>query len=337
MVRLISVSRCAGALLVLLLVAGYAANYAFCADHIVGVSKTDDLGGGCVGKGDPITYDIRYDNSGSDSTAHNVTIVDIMGPYVSFVSATDGGVYDPQAHTVTWVLPEVPGRTIGHVFLTVNVGEDTQSWINLLNQLQLWSDETPVTLGSCHTPVCGAYGNPGAKAAVHVLPHLDRTCGRDFPAINTCTDIVYETQALDVDAFPVFFNLSEYRAVEYGMSWPGNLSCLFTACSDLEIDNIVNSGDGIAQAWTVCQPGPIAIPGWAWIESDVAGQICLVDHPEVWAIRVRDCRQVTELDHPDPVFCAGIGGADGENPCGYPTASEPSTWGGIKSLFGSGK
>ena len=333
MAGLRSIFQFAVAFLVLLLAVGSLGPGALCADHIVGVSKSDDVSGVCVDKGGRFTYDIRYDNSGTDSSAHNVTIVDSLPPGVEFFSATDGGTYDPVIGTVTWVFPEVTGRTIGHVYVTVDVFQEIQSWFKLVNWVRLWSDETPITLGTSHTWVCGAYGNPAVKAAVHVEPHLDRTCGRDFPDIGACADIVYETGALDVDAFPVFFGLSEYTALEYGLSWPGNSSCLFVSCSDLEIGGIVYSGDGISQAWTSCRPGPVAVPGWAWIEPEIAGQVCIVPHPVGYAISVRDCREVTELDHPDPVYCAGIGGAAGENPCGYPTAGEPSTWGAIKAIF----
>jgi hypothetical protein len=202
-----------------------------------------------------------------------------------------------------------------------------------MNQVGLWSDETPYNGRSVRTLVCGAYGNPGVKVAVHVEPHADRTCGRDFPQIDHTMDIVSEIADLDVDVFPVFFALTEYLGLEYGLSWPGDAACIFTSCSGLEIGDIVNPGDGIAQVWFTCQPGPIAVPGWGWIAAETAGQVCVVPHPAVHRIGVTDCQEDGILDQPDEVFCAGIGGADGEWPFSAPSGAETTTWSKVKAIF----
>jgi len=181
--------------------------------------------------------------------------------------------------------------------------------------------------------VCGAYGNPGVKVAVHVEPHADRTCGRDVPQINHTMDIVSEIADLDVDVFPVFFALTEYLGVEYGLSWPGDAACIFTSCSDLEIGDIVSSGDGISQTWFFCQPGPVAVPGWGWIAAEAAGQVCVVPHPAVSELSVMDCQEDGILDQPDEIFCAGIGGTEGDWPLGAPAGTETTTWSKVKAIF----
>jgi hypothetical protein len=202
-----------------------------------------------------------------------------------------------------------------------------------MNLAGLWSDETPYNSRSVRTLVCGAYGNPGVKVAVHVEPHADRACGRNFPQINETVDIVSEVSDLDVDVFPVFFALTEYLGLEYGLSWPGDAACIFTSCSDLEIGNIVNSGDGISQTWFFCRPGPIALPGWGWIAAEAAGQVCVVPHPTMSGLSVLDCQEDGILDEPDEVFCAGIGGADGDWPFGAPAGTEATTWSKVKTIF----
>ena len=82
---------------------------------------------------DSVTYTIDYRNYGS-LDAMNVAIVDTLHRDFEFLSATSGGVYNPQAHTVTWNIGTVPGfktatgiePTKGQVKLVVRVREATQ-------------------------------------------------------------------------------------------------------------------------------------------------------------------------------------------------------------------
>ena len=58
--------------------------------------------------GDIFTYHLDYRNYGS-ADAKGVKIVENVPKDFIFVSATDGGVYDPATHTVTWDIGNVPG------------------------------------------------------------------------------------------------------------------------------------------------------------------------------------------------------------------------------------
>lgn len=166
------------------------------------------------------------------------------------------------------------------------------------------------------------------KVAVHVLDHESRTCTKNFPSIQGCGDIITTHEGPDVDAFPVFFDLVEYQGFDYSMVWPGTYSCAFTSCSDLTIGGVVWPGDGVSHAWYECQPGPVAIPGFGWIWD--YGMICIAPYPGTDQINIGDCTGA--LDAPICIFCAGIGGYQGDDPC-EPTATEQSTWGSIKSMF----
>jgi hypothetical protein len=158
--------------------------------------------------------------------------------------------------------------------------------------------------------------NPGAKVAVHVMPHSPkRLCADALSTIGGCEDIVHTLEAGDVDCFPVFFNLVEFQGCEYALSWPGTNSCTFTSCSDLVIGTMVNPGDGISHTWFECQTGGIAIPGWAWIYEPDSAQVCVVGHPVTGAIRVLDCHEGLDEPSEEP-FCGGIGGLAGDDPCG---------------------
>jgi hypothetical protein len=172
--------------------------------------------------------------------------------------------------------------------------------------------------------------NPNAKAAVHVIPHASRSCTKSFPSIAGCENIITTEPTPDADAFPVFFDLVEYQGFDYGMTWPGMYSCVFTSCSDLTIGGIVNPGDGISHAWSACKPNTVGIPGWGWIYD--YGMICLVPHPTQGGPNIGDCH-AGEVDIPVCNFCAGIGGFIGDDPCLGPSAIEPSTWGGVKGMF----
>jgi uncharacterized repeat protein (TIGR01451 family) len=163
--------------------------------------------------------------------------------------------------------------------------------------------------------------NPSAMVAVHVMPHDDsRACGVNFPTIDEPADIAYTYVGLGgVDIFPVFYELTEYRVVTYGLTWSGSSSCIFTSCSDLNIGDIVWPGDGMAHNWSNCQAGPTAIPGFGRIEVSGPGHVCVVP----WTtngyvmLEVLDCEE--GQDEPVENYCAGVGGATGDEPCwGYP-------------------
>jgi hypothetical protein len=173
-----------------------------------------------------------------------------------------------------------------------------------------------------------AGANPDGKTAVHVIPHGSRTCAKGYPVVAGCGDIITTEPGLDVDAFPVFYDLNEYQGFDYGMTFPGPYSCAFTSCSDLAIGTIVWPGDGISHAWYVCQPGPIVLPGWGWIYG--SGEVHVVPHPTAGGPNIGDC--AGELDVPVCYTFAGIGGFFGDDPC-RPTATEQSTWGSIKGIF----
>ena len=174
--------------------------------------------------------------------------------------------------------------------------------------------------------------NYEAAVTVHVMEHASRSCTKGFPSIVLCEDIVTTYEGHDADCFPVFYWLTECQGLEYGLNWPGTYSCVFTSCSDFTIGDIVNAGDGISHAWSECKEGWRSIPGWAWIYEPGEAEICVVEHPEAGGINIGDCHEGMDQPEYDP-FCAGIGGAEGEDPCQGGMANQQPTWGGIKSLF----
>jgi uncharacterized repeat protein (TIGR01451 family) len=294
------------------------------------IAKTDASGGSCVERGQQLIYTITYDNTTNVSAVHNVILVDKIPTYADFWSATDGGVYDPGSREVTWNIGTLEVDQMGSRGLIVKVKQSVPSWSMLRNEARIAGDGTPSAAAIRNTTVCGSHGNPDAKVAVHVMDHASRTCTKDFPVITQCGEIVYEIPGSDVDAFPVFFDLIEYQGFDYGFHWPGTYSCAFTSCSDLTIGAIVNPGDGISHAWSVCRPGPTAIPGWGWILEPGPALVCVIEHPTTQTINIGDC--LGEIGQPLCSFCAGIAGAHGDRPCA-PINIESTKWGAIKAMY----
>ena len=157
-----------------------------------------------------------------------------------------------------------------------------------------------------------AGNNPAPKAAVHVMPHATRTCTKSFPVITGCADIVTTEPSPDADAFPVFFDLCECKGLEFSLTWPEWTSdAMWHSCADVSAGDIRRPGDGVAVAWYECQISPMLVPGWAWIEADDPGLVCVGPHPAS-GLAIVDCYGNTS--EPTYNFCAGVNGAVGEDP-----------------------
>jgi len=75
-----------------------------------------------VDPGTNLVYTLQITNNGpSDSTG--AVVVDALPSGVSFVSATDGGTYDPGSHTVSWAIGALANDASTYVNITVTVNE----------------------------------------------------------------------------------------------------------------------------------------------------------------------------------------------------------------------
>lgn len=179
-----------------------------------------------------------------------------------------------------------------------------------------------------------AGANIEAKGVVHVLPHDVRTCAQNFPVIDGCEDIITTELGTSIDAFPVFFDLIEFQGMDYALFWSGSESCVFSSCSDGVAGDVVWPNDGVSHTWESCQSGPVAIPGWIWIDTHDTDWIFLVSHPISGRVLVHDCHGGY-----DGVCCpymSAVGGDFiGDDPCAPvdPSASGSDTWSELKSLF----
>ena len=178
--------------------------------------------------------------------------------------------------------------------------------------------------------------NASVRVAVHVLPRdCDRGCSRKFPEISDPCNIKATQEGCgDFDFFPVFYDLNECLGVQYAVVWPGSYSCIFSMCAFSHIGEIVWPGDWIAQCFEDCQTGFSVIPGWGWITVNEPGRICIAPDPFSGQIKVLDC-SCGQIDNPVATYCAGVCGAEGDDPCteSIAKATEATTWGAIKGMF----
>jgi hypothetical protein len=179
-----------------------------------------------------------------------------------------------------------------------------------------------------------------AKGTIHVRPHNAKAgCS---VSITGCGDIVMTELGDNFDAFPVFYDLVEFKGCEYGVIWPTwTYGADFTNCADLIIGGITNPGDGVSHSWLACQTSSVCIPAYLWLYADGPGQVCITgrpDHPtKPGTAFVLDCDE--GLDVLIGWGCAGVYGGTPDPASGDacaelpPPATEPTTWGGIKTLF----
>jgi hypothetical protein len=179
--------------------------------------------------------------------------------------------------------------------------------------------------------VAFAGNNPAPKVAIHVRAH-NAKLACNYGTITGCADIVATEPGFSADCFPVFYDLVEFLGCEYGLCWPAwAYSAAFTSCSDLVIGVVDWPGSGASHTWTSCQVG-VCVPSFIWLYADAPGMVCPCPNPETGLISVLDCAE--GLDSPCGIFCAGLYGEVGDDPCDAgASATEASTWGGIKGMF----
>ncbi|MEJ2703244.1 MAG: hypothetical protein P8Z79_12460 [Sedimentisphaerales bacterium] len=102
-----------------------------------------------VSANETITYEVYFDNIAGEQPVHNVTLIDVLPPEVSFVKAVDdreSGQYDPKTHTYTWFYGTLSDKVGTYLELVVRVNEDVPSAQSIMNYVTIDSDETrPIT------------------------------------------------------------------------------------------------------------------------------------------------------------------------------------------------
>jgi hypothetical protein len=174
----------------------------------VELSKVDDVNDDdCVGPGDEITYTIDYNYpAGPNCTDINdVNIIDYLPGEVEFMSASGGGTYDSNSHTVIWNIGTLETNESGSVKLTVKVKGYFSKCGVITNSCKIKSGSQTLVGAYENTPVCRA-SNPkpgcGATAALYVGEALDINlvwCPGFFAADVNGQDVYFGTNFSDVN------------------------------------------------------------------------------------------------------------------------------------------
>jgi uncharacterized repeat protein (TIGR01451 family) len=106
-----------------------------------------------VAPGGNLTYTITYDNANNNNPVTNVVARDQLPPETTFVSASNLGTYDAEAHSVTWNIGTIPaGATTQTLQLVVRVNASTTAPL-IINYVTITSSETPPITTSAETTV----------------------------------------------------------------------------------------------------------------------------------------------------------------------------------------
>lgn len=87
--------------------------------------------------GEELTYTIKYKNT--ESGVADITIVDKLAEGLTYVegSATEGGVYNKETHTITWVIKDVVAKAEGQVSFKATVNEKAVKKIDNVASIQI--------------------------------------------------------------------------------------------------------------------------------------------------------------------------------------------------------
>ena len=128
-----------------------------------------------VSSGENLTYTINW-TVGGNAFSEDVKVVDKLPANVTFVSASDGGVYDPATGTVTWSVGDITPVKSGSFTLVMKVANDLANGTQITNVVTITNkagdkDEdttvntvraaTLLTITKTNNLVAGAKAQPG--------------------------------------------------------------------------------------------------------------------------------------------------------------------------------
>jgi len=121
--------------------------------------------------GDILIYSLAVVNPSSNSTVHDVSIVDVLPQEVHYLSSIDvnglTGAYNPDFHSVIWHYPSLASGQRVTVELGVEVRPDVGSGI-ITNNASVTANEVPETLAAVDVMVDSPVTPPGVQAALTV-------------------------------------------------------------------------------------------------------------------------------------------------------------------------
>lgn len=116
--------------------------------------------------------------------ADEVTITDALPVDVSFVTATDGGIYDIGTHAVTWTLTDVAPGTSGMYGITVQTASDVEDGQDLVNTVEIMATKY--------------LDEPAGASALGTVPVVTRIDKSDTASATVTTDVPEVMPALPI-------------------------------------------------------------------------------------------------------------------------------------------
>ncbi|MGJ4846106.1 SdrD B-like domain-containing protein [Leifsonia sp. Le1] len=104
-----------------------------------------------VGNGETLRYDLFVENGSSSATATGVTVVDTLPEHLEFVDASDDGVYDEGARTVTWTLGDLAPGSGRVVQVHATVAATTPAGSTITNTATVEATEGCIVDDECRT------------------------------------------------------------------------------------------------------------------------------------------------------------------------------------------
>lgn len=104
-----------------------------------------------VGVGEQLRYDLFVENRSDATAATGVVVVDTLPEHLEFVSASDDGVFDAAARTITWQLGELAPGSGRVVQVHVNVAASAPAGATIANTASVATAEGCLSEGDCLT------------------------------------------------------------------------------------------------------------------------------------------------------------------------------------------
>jgi uncharacterized repeat protein (TIGR01451 family) len=115
---------------------------------VVKVVNGDGSDNNSIDAGDLVTYRICFSNKDNDFTVQDVFIEDNLPDEVTFISASDDGIYgqyNPVTHIYTWLYPTLVTGSSACLDITVKVNDNVPPRTTIVNSVTINSNTTPQT------------------------------------------------------------------------------------------------------------------------------------------------------------------------------------------------
>ncbi|TFH39934.1 MAG: DUF11 domain-containing protein, partial [ANME-2 cluster archaeon] len=143
--------------------------------------------------GSTMTYTLHYHNFG-DTAAQNVVLEDTLPAEVEFVSASDGGSYDPDTGKITWNIGSLGQEGHGYVTTTVSILQDAVIGTMIQNDASISTSNLEVRYDDNEAHAQTEITNSNLLSNVSVEPNNG---GIGTPSVNWHDPVIFSYSSCD--------------------------------------------------------------------------------------------------------------------------------------------